>query len=44
MRSGASDEDLVELVRDAAWSKELKHHIGDAGFRPPPRNMSQIGG
>jgi cyclic pyranopterin phosphate synthase len=44
MRAGASDADLAELVREAAWNKELKHHIGDPGFRPPPRNMSRIGG
>lgn len=44
MRAGASDQELVELVREAAWNKELKHRIGDPGFRPPPRNMSQIGG
>jgi cyclic pyranopterin phosphate synthase len=44
MRAGASDADLTELIREAAWNKELKHHIGDPGFRPPPRNMSQIGG
>jgi cyclic pyranopterin phosphate synthase len=44
MRAGASDAELAELIRGAAWSKELKHHIGDPGFRPPPRNMSRIGG
>jgi cyclic pyranopterin phosphate synthase len=44
MRAGAADPELVELIREAAWNKELKHHIGDPGFRPPPRNMSQIGG
>jgi cyclic pyranopterin phosphate synthase len=44
MRAGASDAQLEEIVREAAWNKELKHHIGDPGFRPPPRNMSQIGG
>jgi len=44
MRAGGSDADLVEILREAAWNKELKHHIGDPGFRPPPRNMSRIGG
>jgi GTP 3',8-cyclase len=44
MRDGASDAELVEIVREAAWNKELKHRIGDRGFRPPPRNMSRIGG
>jgi GTP 3',8-cyclase len=31
-------------VRDAVWRKELKHHVGEAGFRQPPRSMSRIGG
>jgi GTP 3',8-cyclase len=44
MRDGASDAELLEIVREAAWNKELKHRIGDRGFRPPPRNMSRIGG
>jgi cyclic pyranopterin phosphate synthase len=44
MRAGASDAELAEVIREAAWNKELKHHIGDPGFRPPPRNMSRIGG
>ena len=29
---------------DAVWRKELKHHVGEPGFRPPPRSMSAIGG
>jgi cyclic pyranopterin phosphate synthase len=44
MRAGASDEELAEIIRTAAWNKELKHHIGDPGFVAPPRNMSRIGG
>lgn len=44
MRAGASDEDLVRIVRDAVWRKELKHQIGDDGFVQPPRTMSSIGG
>ena len=44
MRAGASDAEMAEIIRDAAWNKELKHHIGDPGFLPPPRNMSRIGG
>jgi GTP 3',8-cyclase len=44
MRSGASDDDLEAIVRDAVWRKELKHHVNEAGFRPPPRTMSAIGG
>ena len=44
LRSGASDHELEELIRDAVWRKELKHRINEAGFRRPPRSMSQIGG
>ena len=31
-------------IRDAVWRKELKHHVGEPGFRQPPRTMSAIGG
>jgi cyclic pyranopterin phosphate synthase len=44
MRDGATDAELEEIIRTAAWNKELKHHIGDPGFVAPPRNMSRIGG
>ena len=44
LRNGASDDELEELVRAAVWRKELKHHVGEPGFRQPPRSMSQIGG
>jgi GTP 3',8-cyclase len=44
MREGASEADLEAIVRDAVWRKELKHHVNEAGFRPPPRTMSAIGG
>jgi GTP 3',8-cyclase len=44
MRAGASDEELVAIIRDAAWRKELKHHVNEPGFVPPPRTMSAIGG
>jgi cyclic pyranopterin phosphate synthase len=44
MRDGASDAELEGLVRDAVWRKELKHHVGEPGFRQPPRTMSAIGG
>jgi GTP 3',8-cyclase len=44
MRSGASDDELETILRDAVWRKELKHHVGEAGFRQPPRTMSAIGG
>jgi cyclic pyranopterin phosphate synthase len=44
LRRGEGDEALAELVRDAVWRKELKHHVSEPGFRQPPRTMSQIGG
>ena len=44
LRGGASDAELERTVRDAVWRKELKHHVGEAGFRQPPRTMSAIGG
>jgi cyclic pyranopterin phosphate synthase len=44
LREGASDEEIERIVRDAAWRKELKHHVGEPGFRQPPRTMSAIGG
>ena len=44
LRSGASDDELEEIVRDAVWRKELKHRVGEPGFRQPPRTMSAIGG
>ena len=44
LRDGATDEDLVELIRWAVRHKELKHKINDAGFVRASRSMSQIGG
>jgi GTP 3',8-cyclase len=44
LRSGASDDELEQVVRDAVWRKELKHHVNDPGFVQPRRTMSQIGG
>jgi len=44
LRAGASDAQLEQLIRDAVWRKELKHHVGEPGFRQPPRTMSAIGG
>ncbi len=44
LRNGASDDELERIVRDAVWRKELKHHVGEPGFRQPPRTMSAIGG
>ena len=44
LRSGAADTELEQVIRDAVWRKELKHHVSEPGFRQPPRTMSQIGG
>jgi GTP 3',8-cyclase len=44
MRAGAGDADLEQIIRDAVWRKELKHHVGEPGFIQPARSMSAIGG
>ena len=44
LRDGATDAEVEEVVRDAVWRKELKHHVGEPGFVQPPRSMSRIGG
>ncbi len=44
MREGASDAQLEQIIRDAVWRKELKHHVGEPGFMQPERTMSAIGG
>jgi cyclic pyranopterin phosphate synthase len=44
LRDGSSDAEIERTIRDAVWRKELKHHVGEDGFRQPPRTMSQIGG
>ena len=44
LRSGATDEQLESIIRDSVWRKELKHHVGEKGFRQPARSMSAIGG
>jgi cyclic pyranopterin phosphate synthase len=44
LRSGAGDQELERIIREAVWRKELKHHVSEPGFRQPARSMSQIGG
>ncbi|MGN6254762.1 MAG: GTP 3',8-cyclase MoaA [Solirubrobacterales bacterium] len=44
LRAGADDAELERIVREAVWRKELKHRVGEPGFRPPARTMSAIGG
>jgi GTP 3',8-cyclase len=43
MRDGADDDELEQIIRDAVWLKELKHHVGEPGFVQPARSMSAIG-
>ena len=44
LREGADDRELEQIIRDAVWRKELKHHVGEPGFIQPARTMSAIGG
>jgi cyclic pyranopterin phosphate synthase len=44
LRDGADDGELEQIVRNAVWRKELKHHVNEPGFVQPARTMSAIGG
>ncbi len=44
LRSGGSDGEVAQAIRQAVWHKELKHYIGDQSFRRTARSMSMIGG
>ncbi|MBC9957402.1 GTP 3',8-cyclase MoaA [Yimella sp. cx-51] len=44
MRDGASDEQLVDLIRLNMWGKARGHGIGTPDFVQPDRPMSAIGG
>jgi cyclic pyranopterin phosphate synthase len=44
MRAGASDDELVTLIRDAVWRKWSGHKIDHPDFVQPARSMSMIGG
>ncbi len=44
LRAGVGDAELEQIIRDAVWRKELKHHVGEPGFIQPERTMSAIGG
>jgi cyclic pyranopterin phosphate synthase len=41
---GKSDLELAAYIRHVVFSKEARHHIGEAGFLKPARNMVHIGG
>jgi cyclic pyranopterin phosphate synthase len=44
LRDGASDEELVRLIRGAVWTKWSGHRVNHADFVQPARSMSAIGG
>ncbi len=44
LRSGASDNEVVEFIRFVVLKKEPRHYINDAEFTPASRTMSFIGG
>ncbi len=44
LRQGASDAELIAVIRRAVWQEELRHHVNGPGFRQPTRTMSQTGG
>ena len=44
LRSGASDDQIATLVRDALRAKKPGHGIDSGDFVPPARAMYQIGG
>jgi cyclic pyranopterin phosphate synthase len=44
MRSGGSDEEIEQLVRESVWRKRPGHGINDPGFLRSARSMSMIGG
>jgi len=44
LRTGSSDHEMAEWLREVVWQKEARHHIGEPDFVPPNRSMSCIGG
>ncbi len=44
IRSGASDEDMAQFIREVVEKKEERHHIGEPDFVPASRTMVHIGG
>ena len=44
LRDGASDDELVDLVRRNVWRKWSGHRINHPDFLQPERSMSAIGG
>ena len=44
LRGGATDDELVELIRGGVWEKWSGHRINHPDFTQPARSMSMIGG
>jgi len=44
LRSGATRNEIVDLIEAVVMTKEARHHINDAEFEQPSRTMSFIGG
>jgi cyclic pyranopterin phosphate synthase len=44
LRSGATDDALEAIIREALLGKRMKHEIGEPGFVRTAKSMSQIGG
>jgi len=44
LRAGATDDELVGLIRSGVWSKWSGHRIDHPDFVQPARSMSMIGG
>jgi cyclic pyranopterin phosphate synthase len=44
LREGASDDELIEIIRAAVSTKWAGHQINQVQFIRPRRSMSQIGG
>ncbi|MCC6951546.1 MAG: GTP 3',8-cyclase MoaA [Phycisphaerales bacterium] len=44
MRSGATDQELADILIDATWTKQAGHGITSPEFVQPERPMSAIGG
>jgi cyclic pyranopterin phosphate synthase len=44
LRSGATDDELAAVCRQAVWAKAAGHGIDEPGFVRPARSMSMIGG
>ena len=44
LRDGASDDELVDLIRRNVWRKWSGHRINHPDFEQPERSMSAIGG